>query len=237
MLDLEIEKNFRRGYFSAFEMGKFSANLKRIQHEKGMKNKALAEAVRATPSMISKWRKNVTPEGHRIIEIANALGVAPEDLAGTSRLKHDADPVTFDITRGYEKDGVPVVGEAEASTNGLIIWGDDGIVKANIERWVSRSYADGDPKAYALTIRGDSMIPRYFPGEVIIAQPRDTARDGDFAVVQLKSGERLVKRVMRMQGGWVLKSLNPDYPDRPVIDDEVFAIDPIRHNISPRGKR
>lgn len=85
-----------------------------------------------------------------------------------------------DITRGYKKHDVPVIGDAEASSNGFIVWDSEGVVAGQIEDWVSRSFADGDPKAYALRVRGDSMVPRYHAGEIIVAQPRLACRDGRF---------------------------------------------------------
>jgi phage repressor protein C with HTH and peptisase S24 domain len=146
----------------------------------------------------------------------------------------EAEEFDRDISRGYKKHDVPVIGDAEASTNGFIAWDDEGLVRAEITEWVSRSFADGDPRAYALRVRGDSMVPRYFPGEVIVAQPREICRDGDYAVAILKSGERLVKRVFRHADGWLLHSENPLYPDRQVADDDVLMLHRIRHSIAAR---
>lgn len=237
--DLGVENNFHPGYFLPGRMGHFNDNLRRIQAERRISNKVLAKAVRATPSMISKWRKNVTPEGGRIIEIASALGVTAEDLAGRDLPRHtparvldDAEDFDRDITRGYKKHDVPVVGDAEASTNGIIAWSDEGIVKTQVEQWVSRAFSEGDPKAYALRVRGDSMVPRYFPGEIVIAQPRLHPKDGDFACVQLVNGERLIKRVFRSFGGWLLRSMNEAYPTREVTNDEVHAIHVIKHSVA-----
>jgi phage repressor protein C with HTH and peptisase S24 domain len=146
----------------------------------------------------------------------------------------EAEEFDRDISRGYKKHDVPVIGDAEASTNGFIAWDGEGLVRAEITEWVSRSFADGDPRAYALRVRGDSMVPRYFPGEVIVTQPREICRDGDYAVAILKSGERLVKRVFRHADGWLLHSENPLYPDRQVADDDVLMLHRIRHSIAAR---
>lgn len=242
---LRVEKNFCSGYFSTAGMAPFNDNLRRLQAERRIPNKRLAEVTGATPSMVSKWRKNVIPEGRRIVQIARCLRVSVDELEGTIPVdqgshtrtavhtESDAEPVDRDITIGYVKDDVPVVGEAEASSNGLIIWGDEGIVRSQVERWVSRSYADGDPKAYGLVVRNDSMALKYLPGTVVIAQPRLEVRDGHFAVVYLNSGERLVKRVFRTAKGWLLKSVNPEYPDREVPSDDVKMLHRIRHSIEP----
>jgi phage repressor protein C with HTH and peptisase S24 domain len=75
------------------------------------------------------------------------------------------------------------------------------------------------------------MSPRYRPGEIIVAQPRLTCRDGDYAVAILTSGERLVKRVFRTTNGWVLHSENALFTDRTVSDDEIVALHRVKHSI------
>jgi transcriptional regulator with XRE-family HTH domain len=178
--------------------------------------------------------------GYRSMEdlISDASRMAPGGDLG----RHDPDalypgaefePANIDISRGYVRNDVPVVGGAEASTNGLITWSDDGVIRAEVEDFVSRSFADGDPRAYALRVRGDSMVPRYRPGEIVVAQPRLQARDGDYACVQLASGERLIKRVFRDDGGWILHSENPSYPDRKATNEEIVAMHRIKHSIAP----
>jgi len=185
---------------------------------------------------VSNAERGGNSESATLAAIERALSEGERDLpdhTGTRVLASDAEDVDRDIGVGYVKNDVPVVGEAEASSNGLIIWGDDGIVRSQVERWVSRSYADGDPKAYGLVVRNDSMAEKYLPGAVVIAQPRLEVRDGHFAVVYMKSGERLVKRVFKTSTGWLLKSTNAQYPDREVTTDDVRMIHRIRHSIEP----
>lgn len=158
-------------------------------------------------------------------------GSVPSRHTDTSVLD-EAESFDRDITRGYKKHDIPVVGDAEASTNGIIAWNDEGIVKGQVEQWVSRAFGEGDLKAYALRVRGDSMVPRYFPGEIIVCQPRIPAKDGDFACVQLNNGERLIKRVFRSTTGWVLRSLNEAYPAREVTHEEVHAVHVIKHSVA-----
>lgn len=79
---------------------------------------------------------------------------------------------------------------------------------------------DGD--AYALTIIGDSMSPKYDPGTRIIVGPKATIAINDYVVVQLKSedpedqfSERvtsvLIKRLVRRSATYVeLLQFNPE---------------------------
>jgi len=196
----------------------------------------LAEAAGVHITTVVKAEQGGDSQSSTLAAIEQALATAERDQPGhTGTREHkDTEVETFDrdIERGYKHHDVPVVGDAEASTNGVIAWDSEGIVSAQVEQWVSRSFGDGDPRAYALRIRGDSMVPRYFPGEIVIAQPRVQVRDGDFACVILTTGERLVKRVFRKDGMWLLKSLNEVYPERSVSQADISAIHRIKHSIT-----
>jgi phage repressor protein C with HTH and peptisase S24 domain len=224
----------------------FGENVKRLREAKPLKAKDLAQLLGVSPSVVSGWENDRSglPETPTLLKIAKALNVSIDALLSGvdleyDRLRHtsgsvldDAEDFDRDITRGYKKHDVPVIGDAEASTNGIIAWSDEGIVKTQVEQWVSRAFSEGDPKAYALRVRGDSMVPRYFPGEIVIAQPRLSPKDGDFACVQLVNGERLIKRVFRSAGGWLLRSMNESYPTREVTNDEIHAIHVIKHSVA-----
>lgn len=219
--------------------------LRKLRLEKGWSLEELAEKSGVDKMTISKFERGISDSRQSTIDsLARALGLSgavelhtiardlPRHTSTGQPDEHAPEPFDRDITRGYKKHDVPVVGDAEASANGIITWDDGGVVAQQVEHWVSRSFADGDPKAYALKVRGDSMVPRYFPGEVVIAQPRLTPKDGDFACVQLVNGERLVKRVFRTPTGWVLRSLNEAYPPREVTLSEVHAVHVIRHSVA-----
>lgn len=206
------------------------ARRKRLQWSQG----ELAELAGLNIGTVVNLERGGVAQTDTVKKIHDALTRGEGDLPRhTGTGEHDeAEPFDRDITRGYKKHDVPVIGDAEATTNGIISWSDEGIVKTQVEEWVSRAFSNGDPLAYALRVRGDSMVPRYLPGEVVIVQPRISPRDGDFAVVQLKNGERLVKRVFKTTNGWVLRSMNEAYPPREVSSDEVHAVHVIKHSVA-----
>lgn len=227
-----------------FEIGDVIRKLRRERHWSLDKMAEVSGVNRMSLSEIE--RGVVDPRRSTIEKVAGAFGLQIDGLyalakasdpvrhAGTQQSNElEAEHYDADITRGYKKNDVPVVGDAEASIAGLISWDEAGIVRGQVEDWVSRSFADGDPLAYALRVRGDSMVPRYHPGEIVVAQPRLTARDGDYACVQLVTGERLIKRVFRYDGGWILHSENASYPDRRATNEEIAAMHRIKHSIAP----
>ena len=79
-----------------------------------------------------------------------------------------------------------------------------------------------DPRAYGVRIRGDSMLPAHRPAMAMVAivSPRCRVRDGDEVYVHLVSGERLVRVVHTVEGGFVLEPYNPAYTTRLVEKTE-----------------
>jgi phage repressor protein C with HTH and peptisase S24 domain len=80
----------------------------------------------------------------------------------------------------------------------------------------------GDDAAYALEIVGDSMAPRFEPGERVFVSPKANVRPGDDVIVQLVDPraeldladavtEVLIKRFVRRTAAFVeLRQFNPD---------------------------
>jgi hypothetical protein len=87
----------------------------------------------------------------------------------------------------------------------------------------------GDDRAYALTIVGGAMWPRFRPGRRILVSPRATVSVGDDVVVQLKASgggpvPALVKELVRRTSGHVeLRQFSPDTIAQ-VPADQVAAV-------------
>jgi repressor LexA len=52
-----------------------------------------------------------------------------------------------------------------------------------------------DKEAFAARVHGDSMTPKYNPGDIVIFSPALTARDGDDCFVRFADGQTTFKRV------------------------------------------
>jgi len=68
---------------------------------------------------------------------------------------------------------------------------------------------------YALYIEGESMSPRYDPGELVYVSEKRPVRVGDYVIVQVQNGEHegiqaYIKKLIRRKPDWlVLEQLNP----------------------------
>lgn len=131
-----------------------------------------------------------------------------------------------DVGAGYLRNDIPVIAEGDASPGPNLFWDEEGL-KSDVEDRISRPYDVRDQRAYGVRVRGDSMVPRYRPGEVLVVSPHTPVEDGDEVYVALLSGERLLKIARKSPGGWILESENRAYPARFVKKGEVGTMHPI----------
>jgi SOS-response transcriptional repressor LexA len=65
---------------------------------------------------------------------------------------------------------------------------------------------------FALMVLGDSMLPEFAEGEIVVVEPEGLARDGSYVVAD-HDGEPVLRQLVEREGGWWLHALNPAYPD------------------------
>lgn len=114
---------------------------------------------------------------------------------------------------------IPIIGYAQAGDEGYF---EDGGFPTDTG-WEEVLFPDvTDPHAYALEISGESMMPLYRPGDLIIVSPTTEVRRGDRVVVKTTDGEVMAKEVARRTANRLeLRSLNPAFPDRTLLDSEI----------------
>ena len=107
---------------------------------------------------------------------------------------------------------VPLIGFAQAGGGGYF---DDGGFPLG-GGWEEVEFPDiRDENAYALEIAGESMLPVYRDGDIIIVSPAAGIRRGDRVVVKTRSGEVMAKLLARKTAtSIILASFNPEHEDR-----------------------
>ena len=118
---------------------------------------------------------------------------------------------------------VPLLGFAQAGAGGFF---DDAGFPAGPGWDLVELPAQSTESSYALQVQGDSMLPLYRNGDVLIVEPGAVTRKGDRVVVKTTAGEVMAKVLERQTVKSIaLVSLNPDHPDRdiPMRDVEWVA--------------
>ena len=107
---------------------------------------------------------------------------------------------------------VPLLGFAQAGAGGFF---DDAGFPAGQGWDLIELPAQSGEGSYALQVQGDSMLPLYRHGDVLVVQPHAAVRKGDRVVVKTSSGEVMAKVLQRRTASAIdLVSLNPEHPDR-----------------------
>jgi SOS-response transcriptional repressor LexA len=165
---------------------------------KGLSRSEVARAVGMSDSGYGFLESGKTKTTDKWRELADALGLAHDKVRdamdGTPRRAPNAKSVRL-ITRadgsviggfgGAADDRltpprlVPVLGHAAAGASGRLIIGEP------ISYEASPPWLDKAQGAYLLYVAGDSMVPRFYPGEMISIHPGRPYAKGDFVVVQV----------------------------------------------------
>ena len=110
---------------------------------------------------------------------------------------------------------IPVVGVVTAGVPILALENQEGTIA-----W------EGDPKCFALRVRGDSMInAAILDGDMVVVRPQQTADDGQIVVARI-GDEATVKRLRRRNGEVWLMPENENYA--PIDGSEAELIGLVR---------
>jgi phage repressor protein C with HTH and peptisase S24 domain len=153
------------------------------------------------------------PSTESIAKVLDATGASMEEFLGLMR--PTALPGSFpDGAFPPQGSSIPLLGFAQAGAGGFF---DDGGFPAGQGWDVVEFPAAPSQKAgvYALEVQGDSMMPLYRDGDVLIVEPGAQVRRNDRVVVKTREGEVMAKVLLRQSARSIeLLSLNPDHPNR-----------------------
>lgn len=121
---------------------------------------------------------------------------------------------------------VPITGSVRGGPDGYLVQ-DNGA-----DGWVE--YWTGDPRAYALRVKGDSMHPRYRAGEYVVITPSIEAQSGRDVVVKLHDGNCLLKQLNWIREDEVqFVSINNGYEPMTIGREEIECIERVAGSVGP----
>jgi phage repressor protein C with HTH and peptisase S24 domain len=192
-----------------------------LARKSGLDPTSFNKSKRITPSGRPRW-----PSTESIAKALKATGTGLEEFMGLIQERPAPKPVSARpaAIAGQAKyrvppGAVPLLGFAQAGVGGFF---DDGGFPAG-QGWDEIQFPAGDAEGvYALKVAGDSMLPLYRSGDVIIVAPGASIHKGDRVVVRTRDGEVMAKLLLKRNARQVeLKSLNPEHPDRVLAASEI----------------
>lgn len=163
--------------------------IKNLLDMKSINQKDLADMTGITEATISRYINGTRePKGSLLRLIADKLNVSVDYLMGMEGANNG-------------KYLIPVFSQVAA---GNPIFASDEIIdyeEIPIE-WKDKG------EFFAVRLKGDSMLPRFAEGDVVIVRKQDSVDSGDLAIVLVNGDEATFKKVELLDNGIVLIALN-----------------------------
>lgn len=162
---------------------------------------------------ISRDGRERWPSTESIAKVLDATGESMDSLfSGASSYEQTG-------SNGGFSESVPLLGFAQAGSGGYFDSGGYPTGQGWDEVQLPAAGVEG---TYALEVTGDSMLPLYRDGDILIVSPAEQARRGDRVVVRTRGGEVMAKVLYRQSPKQVeLHSLNPDHKPRVLTIAEI----------------
>lgn len=194
------------------------AAIDKLAARKSLSASALAKSAGLDPTAFNKSKRVAAdgrprwPSTESLSKIMAATGASLDELFGLLASSVNAGQRTRVVH-------IPLLGLAQAGNGGYF---DDAGLPAG-EGWDEVTFPGTDGEnVMAIEVSGESMLPLYRDGDVLLVDRSAQCRKGDRVVVRTREGEVLAKVLQRQSAKTVdLISLNPDHPNRSFAPQEV----------------
>ena len=189
---------------------RYSLSASGLAKRAGLDSTAFNKSKRLSSDGRPRW-----PSTESLAKIIEATGASLDEFTGLIEGRAGSVQAASDA-RGRS---VPLLGFAQAGAGGFF---DDAGFPAGQGWDLVELPAQSTESSYALQVQGDSMLPLYRNGDVLIVEPGAITRKGDRVVVKTTAGEVMAKVLERQTVKSIaLVSLNPDHPDRDIAMRDV----------------
>ena len=160
----------------------------------------------------------ITPTTKTLSAVAQAMQISVSVLM--ERLHEDKDADILDMLPVEDTVMIPVVGMVRAGYGGLAFECDMGA--ETVGKRTLAGYNKQD--FFYLQVKGDSMEPRLFEGDLVLVRRQSSVDSGSYAVVTIDEEEGVVKIVEYDNNSISLISQNHNYPPRVFRGEDVQRI-------------
>lgn len=184
--------------------------LKWAREKRELTQMQLAELAGVSTGTIGNIEAGTRKNPRELLAIAHAVGVSAEWLKSgrgsptgegsqEPQKKLDANAAQPNLRRVW------VVGTTQGGVPERI-WDDGDHPVGSTDAFADAATIDS--RAFAVRVVGDSMVPRYMPGEFALVEPGTEPELEDDVLVRLQSGETMLKKLLGRRGHIRLGSYN-----------------------------
>lgn len=154
----------------------------------------IARKMNITQGAVSQWEKGRTvPDAGTLIQLAKLFDCTVNDLTSDAPVR-DLDSVNI------VRNAVPIIGSIACGER----------VTPDTETEGSADLPDGVKADFALKCKGDSMIPTFLDGDLVLIRQQPEVNNGQIAAVNI-DGETTLKHIYYQDGGILLVADNPAF--------------------------
>jgi transcriptional regulator with XRE-family HTH domain len=189
--------------------------IRRLRYQLGLTQSAFADRLGKPSATVSAWELGkAMPAAANLAAVARVLGTDVgrllADLALRPAPEVDGPPPTV-----TERPSLPGTIRCFALETVVVDVNGYPVGKPDFE--IVRSTDNGDPRSYALHIRGNASYPRFWDGDAVEVVSDARIDDGDLTVVHHRDGRRWIRRVAFRQRRSVVRC-HPLNPSEPVLE-------------------
>lgn len=198
-------------------MATFAERLCEALLARNMSAAELSRALGINEGTVSQYKKGLyEPKQKRTQEIARILNVSIAWLMGADIPMR---PYEFPLAVNSNKKStqIPVLGRVAA---GYPIEAVENIIDyEEISEEMARS-----GEYFALQVKGDSMLPRFTDGDIVIVRKQEDIDSGDIAIMLVNGHEATIKKVQKFEDGINLIPSNPAYDVMTFTKKEIISL-------------
>ena len=176
----------------------FAERLKTLRKQQGISQVALAGRLNISQQAVGKWETGRSaPDPGTLKTLADLFGVTVDFLLGRSERMPSMN-LAQDGLSGEVK--IPILGTVKAGYGAYAFQEEQGYEVASVKK----------PEDYFyLIVRGESMEPRIFDGDLALVHQQPDVLSGELAVVLIDGEEGTLKKVIKKDGAVILQPFNP----------------------------
>ena len=176
----------------------------------------LSRALGINEGTVSQYKSGAyEPKQKRTQAIAKILNVSIDWLMGADVPMDDGETNNSSKNNKYIK--IPVLGTVRAG------YPTEAVENIIDYEEISESMAR-QGEYFALQVKGDSMLPRFSEGDVVIVKKQDDVDNGDIAIMLVNGDEATIKKVQKFENGINLIPSNPVYDVITYTKKEIMSL-------------
>ena len=167
--------------------------IKQLRNEKNIKQDVLANLLNLEVAGVSKLETGRVPlKDEYIIKLSEYFNVSTDYLLGKSNIRN---------SENNQELKIPVLGVVKAGYNWLADENVIGYVSVNDKTLKGNGF-------FAVQVKGISMVPEIYEGDIAIVKKQDDFENGDYVVALINGDEATIKKAYKNDTGLLLRPAN-----------------------------